>query len=257
MTLEMMIPGGMVLHGQAKADTPGLYIAMGDFAWFDGVDMRRDTSELPQAHGSFDVPGFLGSRTVPVKGFCVAESEEELEHVGNRLTGMLADGDSGTVQVKWNNETTWANVRLGAQTKFAPDRAALVGEFLLTFWAANPRKFGEAVVFPNEQYSLAQVHHRGNFPATPVLTISGSAPEGYTVWGPGGRRYVVTRALVAGAPHVVDMATGRLTIHGVRQARSTSLTQRWALPGGQQFEHSVVPVSGTASLTVTVPPTFI
>src|SRR5690606_12379510 len=191
-----MLPNGLVLHGQPEMPTVGFFVKKDGLNWFDSVDVRFDETHRPAAHGSFDVPVTLGSRLVQVDGYCFAESEAALEHMGNQLKGVLADGGKGRVQVQWNGSTTWADVRLGSQTKFSPNRHSLAGEFQFTFWAADPRKFGETRTFGPA--SSMVVYHSGNFPASPVLTVTGDSVGGYTIQGEGGRRYVVTKTLVPG-----------------------------------------------------------
>jgi len=234
MTLILSLPGGIEMFGQAKSTTPGAYIGEGDFAWFEGVDIRRDEEDLPQAHGSFDVPGYLTSRTFPVSGFFVAKSEAELEHFGNRITGVLAGGNAGRVQVKWNGDTTWADMRLGARTKFVPDRAALIGEFQITFWAADPRKYGDTSVFA----AGVAASHRGNFAATPVHTVSGVG-AGYTINGPSGKTFTVTKAVTSGHPHTIDMATGLLVVDGAVVVGQVTSADTWAVPPGGVVTHTL------------------
>jgi len=246
MTLMVTLPGGLVFYGQDKSTSTGFYLDEGEFAWFDGVDVRRDTTERPQAHGSFDTPGFLGSRTIPMKGICLASSTAELAHMGNQLKGVLAGGGSGRVQVVWNGETTWADVRLAAQTKFSPDPVNLVGDFQITFWAADPRKFGETRTFA----AGVAAYHFGNFAASPVHTITGVA-AGYTINGPGGKTFTVTEAVTSEVPHRIDMATGFLEVGGVVVVGKVTSADVWTVPGGGTVTHTLTGAGLTLSTAVT------
>src|SRR5690606_2498931 len=99
----------------------------------------------------------------------------------------------------------------------------------LTFWAADPRTFGESRTFgPVATATSVATYHYGNFPATPVFTVAGSSPGGYEVQGQGGRRYIVTRPLAHGDPHIIDLATGLLRVGGAVVYGGVSRADSWA-----------------------------
>src|SRR5690554_4546514 len=184
--------GQMVFHGFAD---DGFVLEPGGFkGWDDGVDVRRDMTDRPGAHGSFDVPGFLDSRVVALSGFCFADSEERLSWFRSQLTGLGANGDSFRVVVDHHGSTLWADARLASKPLFEADGGHASARFEIQFWFADPRKFGESRTFGPAASITA--HHYGNFPSAPVLTITGASASGYTITGPGGRQFVVTRALV-------------------------------------------------------------
>src|SRR5690606_35423009 len=155
--------------------------------------------ERPQAHGEFDVPVFRTSRIVSITGPCLADSAEKLDWYSNQLTGLLADGQAGRVVFDIPGGPRWGDARLFDVPDFEPvlwgERAA----WQLQLKFANPRLFGETRTFGPGASVTA--HHYGNFPATPVITVSGAAPGGYTLTGPDGKQFIVTRPLVAGTPH--------------------------------------------------------
>lgn len=217
--------------------------------WGDSVDVRREDVPRPMAHGSFDVPVYRGGRIVSASGLCRATSSEERAWFRSQLTGVLADGVSGQVIVEEDGQTLWANCRLAAGPKFSRFTFDKLARWQLQLWCADPRQFGEARTFAGG----APAFHYGNFPAPPVLTVSGSAAGGYTINGPSGKTFVVTKALVSGHPHTIDMATGRLTVDGVVQVGAVGRTQTWAIPPGQQ----VVMTSTAGTLTASVTDTFI
>lgn len=219
--------------------------------WDEGVPVRRDDTVRPSSHGSFDAPGFLTARVRSIAGNVIASSPGELEHMCLQLTGLLAEGGVGRVTAVSDHGTTWANVRLAGQTAIQEDAGGLEARFQVQFWSPDPRRYGDRRRVGPSASVLA--HHLGNFPAAPVLTVAGSSPSGYTVNGPGGRQYVVTRALVAGQPHTIDMSTGWLSVGGVVQVGAVGRAETWAVPPGVRTAMSVT--AGT--LTVDTLDTFI
>lgn len=242
----------LAFRGHRDAIRGGFYVDPDGFTgWDDGVDVRRELHAIPQGHGAYDLPGFLEPRVFGVAGKCYADSDQKLEWWRGALTGLFADGDSGRVVVENRGLTTWANARLATRTEFAKiPGGALMARYRIQFWAANPRKFGEARTFDGG----VPAYHYGNFTAAPVLMVSGASPSGYTINGPAGKQYVVTQALVSGHPHTIDMATGLLEVDGVVVFGGVSRADTWAIPAGAQV---TMTVSGSAVLSALVTDTYI
>ena len=220
--------------------------------WFEGVGYRAEQTDRPGAHGAFDVPTYAGSRVVTLSGSIIADSVERLDHMRARLTGLLSEGTRGRIEVDGAGGTTWADVRLTGQTSVSTETTDLEARFQVQFWAADPRRYG--VTRTAGEGSSAVVSHMGNFPAAPVLTVFGNSPGGYTLSGPGGRQFVVTRQLVGFAPHEVDMASGWLSVGGVVQTGAVGRADTWSVPPGQRVSMSV---SGGLSLTAKTLDTFV
>lgn len=215
-----------------------------------GVDVRRADVARPAAHGSFDLQGFLAPRSISLTGHLSAPSREALDHLATRVGGLLADGEPSRLVVFGPSGSRWCDVRLGAATQISLVDAT-TARFQLQLWAADPRMFGEVRDVPGGQVAVQY----GNFPARPQLIVSGSAGSGYTVTGPGGRRVVVTKALVSGQPHTIDFARGGLYVGGVRQLRAITVYEPWTVgPGLPGVSASV---NNGASLVQRVTDTFV
>ena len=168
----------------------------------------------------------------------------------------MTQGDSERVLVEYAGLTTWADARLGAKTQFTPAFAgAKTADFQLQLWCPNPRRFGGTNT-PDAGTTVTSLHY-GNFPATSVITVSGSMSSGYTINGPAGKVYTVTAAVVSGIPHVIDMATGLLMIDGVYVTGVVTQGDTWAVPPGMQVVQTLVPVSGTGTMSVATLDTYI
>lgn len=253
--LEVRI-GSVAFFGNVPPQGVGHMIDPDGFngAWTSGTDTRHDETPIPQGHGSFDVPVFLSSRVVPISGVTLADRPERLKWLGRQLTGLLADGSGSTIQVKHAGSTEWAPCRLGGKTQFKINGATETdAEFQIQVWCPSPLIYGVTRTFA----SGVAAYHRGNFPSTPYMQVAGSMPGGYTINGPAGKKYTVTAPVVSGTPHYIDMATGILRVGGYPLFGVVSQGDTWAIPPGQQTTMTLVPVSGSGTLTVSVVETYV
>lgn len=182
---------------------------------WEGVDVRREDAARPLAHGSFDTPGFLGSRVIPISGHVSTATPAALVHEMNRLTGLLSDGQAGRLSLEDDAETTWIDVRLGGATQVS-QLDETTAKFLVTLFAADPRRFGEPAMaggFPVGQL----VYHYGNHPAVLKPTVSGPVTAPYTI-AVGAKQFTVTQSLSAGQTHVIDTETATVLRNGVAQS---------------------------------------
>jgi hypothetical protein len=223
--------------------------------WNDGVEPRIQSIERAQAHGDFDVPQFLGARFVTLEGWIQAESEAKLSWYQGQLVGLLAE-NAQQIVVQQFGRTTWARGRLGAKPTFDPYGGEAFGDFQLMIKCPNPRKFGAMNLSQVSGGSVVSFHY-GNVKATSVLTVTGTATGGYTIYGPGGKTYTVTAAVTAGHPHSIDMATGLLMRDGVYVTGVVTAGGTWAVPPGTQVSQSITPIGGSLVLTALTPDTFI
>lgn len=240
--------GGIEFQGW-PADHHGDWFVLdsdGIRSFWGGVDVRREDIARPSAHGSFDLPGFLSPRVIPVSGNMSARTPEALEHMQARLSGLLADGSSARLTMDGPLGSRWADVRLASATQMTV-LDATTARFLVTFWAADPRTYGDARDVPGGSTAFQY----GNFKATPRLLI-GAGAGGYTVTGAGGRVVTVTTA-PTGA-HEIDFTTGGLYLGGVRQVGAISVYQPWTIPPG--LPGVTATITGARSLAQRVTDTF-
>lgn len=228
--------------------------------WDDGVDIRLPQEARPQAHGSFDLPGFQGSRSPSMSGHVLADSSAQLANLKDRFLGILNGGQSGRIQVSRPWGTTWADCRLGAQPRFTERGGRGVATFQMQLWCADPVKYGDVKEFPVPAgTSYVNLFHRGNTASLPTLVVAGSAPGGYEIQSSAGARYQVTRALVSGTPHTIDMRDGMLQVGGVYVAGIGVRADVWRIPPGSSATTiRVTPLtSGSPSATAYVTDSFI
>lgn len=239
------------------SDVTGLWVAPGGWnGWEDGGgEVRRESVPRPSSHGEFDLPVFQGSMVFSVDGHALARSPLELGHLRRQVTGLGASGSKFRVSVDLHGETLWVMARRGAKPTFKDSgiRSGLLrARFLLQFVASDPRKHGEKHEFPGGWPAI----NRGNFPADPVLIVTGVMPAGYSVHGPDGRVLTVSQPLAAGQSHRIDLRTGRVYRDGVLQV-GVRRGPVWSIPAASAVVHTLVPVSGSGSLIVRVTDTYI
>jgi hypothetical protein len=253
--------GGLSFHAhKSRAVRTGFFIGPDGFdGWDDGVDVRRDEILRAGAHGSFSAAGFRAARTVTLKGTCISQSAVETRSLGRRLTGLLAAGGPGRVQVDYGDgDVLFAEGFLTATPQFAVrGYDQTLADWQLQLWFPNPRKYGKLtdlrVTGPGE---AQPIYHRGNFLAAPKMIVRGSM-SGYRIEGPGST-YVVGRPVIDSAPHVIDNATGLLTIGGIVQFGAITSGTGWVIaPGTQPVTHKLVPLSGTGTLETRIRDTYI
>lgn len=215
----------------------------------DGVEMDRERIKRPGAHGAFTLPGYLEERESSWWGLLLTDTAEEQEHELRSLSGLLAGGGTDRLHVDGAG-VLWLDVA----RRDAPEKQILVPGRVASYRfhavAADPRMFGETRTVA----AGVPAFNFGNFPARPELVVSGGSAGGYTVTGPGGRRVVVVKPLVVGAPHTIDFARGGLYVGGVRQLRAITVYEPWeVVPGGS----AVATVSNGVQLAMKVTDTFV
>jgi hypothetical protein len=245
--------GGIVFEG-APADPEQAFVIDPDgwAGWDEGVAMRREEVVRPSSHGSFDTPGYLTPRVTTISGWMVAPTAGDLATMRKQLTGLLADGSSGTLTVETAEGETTASVRLAGQTAVKVSGSEREARFQIQFWSPDPRRYGVTHTY-GPGSSVSTVEHDGNFPAVAELTVAGSSGGGYTVTGPDSRLITVTTPLVTGHPHTIDMRTGSLVVDGVRVVGGFSVYQPWSVPAGATVTVSV----SAGTVTVQVRDTFV
>lgn len=236
--------GGLTFMGDG---TNATYTVAALPGWLDGVGTRRDSIPRPSAHGDFDVPTYLSGRVVSIVGMVHAGSVSAYEAAIADLTGLLADGSSGEMSVAQASGTLTAMVRRDGEPDIQHVVYGQTARFRVQFWAADPRRYGVTHTY-GPLSTVTGVSQDGNFPASPVLTVSGSSGGGYTVTGPGSRLITVTEPLVTGFPHTLVLASGALMVDAARVLGGVSVYEPWTVPPGVSVTVSVS--AGTVAVEV-------
>lgn len=234
----------------------GFFISPDGFeGWTDAPNTRSQETELPSEHGSYDSVEFYEARVVTVSGSCLARSEGELGQLRNELMAVL----QGRVRLDGNyqGERTFAHGRRFGTPRFQTVIPGRRARYQFAVRCADPRRYGDRVPLAVTGPNVSQViYHRGNFPAPLQMLVRGTMP-GYRVEGPG-YTFAVGQAVTADRPHLLDTATGHLSINGEVQLGAVTSGTGWVIaPGTMPVTHKLVPVSGTGTLETIIRDTYI
>ncbi|GGD33060.1 hypothetical protein GCM10010915_11800 [Microbacterium faecale] len=219
-----------------------------DFTGFlDGVTAEWD--EYPRDRvGVYDSPARFPARLPHMSGFISAHTHSTLESHRRHLLGLYA-GEKRQARVNVGHD--WFNLDIEVRNiafdtvGFAPEAT-----WSVDLRCADPRKRGELRRYTG---SSVNVFHRGRFDAYPTVTVkASSAMSGYTISGPGGRGFIVTRSLPAGSTDRIDFETGWVYRNGNLLEKATTRRETWPVPPGTGITMDFSPASGNGQMTVAV-----
>jgi len=213
-------------------------------AWFGAAGIRREETQRPAAHGSFDSRGYRGAKVPFIRGSILASSDATFHRMRQQLEGLLADGSMARMSVQDNQgHVTWQDVRLAQPAVVTPHPNDPSGEYQIGFWAPRAEIYGEERV---KTGASAGLFHRGTIPA-PLKVRIGSGATSYTISSPLGTFEV------AGAPsggvHEVDLRTARVKRNGVLLTGVVARAETWDVPRGLPITHTISAGSGVEWIT--------
>ncbi|MEQ6899287.1 hypothetical protein [Microbacterium sp. KR10-403] len=219
--------------------------------WTDAPDVDMEKLARPTSHGQFLAPAYARARDVQMSGFHVADSVTSMEYESAALRGLFARVVRLTIEEP--RGTFWVDGTVDVAT-YANRGFASEGDWLVNVHCVDPRKYGELRTFTG---TTVQVFQYGNFPASPVIEVTGSMPSGYMVASQG-RQFVVNQALSSGQTHRIDLARGWLYRGSTLQSGAVDVAESFTVPGGEKPVSVVLtPVSGSGQMTVKVTDTYI
>lgn len=93
--------------------------------WEDGGgDVRRESVERPASIGEFDLPVYEGPLVFSMEGHALAQSEQQLAVLRDRVTGVGYGGRRFKVAVGLQGRELWTWVRRGSKADVSGHRAA-------------------------------------------------------------------------------------------------------------------------------------
>ncbi len=251
---------GLEFYGGDGED--GFYLdSEGLVGWYDGVDNRAERAQREDAHGDYDVPAYLDARLVVVRGLCLADDERRLDWYARRLTGLLAGGATGPITVDHAGAVLSATGRRSGKPDFRILMPGKIARYEFQLLCPDPRQYGEARrTQPIAPAVDAPVSHWGNFAASPLIEVysTGGMPGGYSIVGPGGRRFTVALSGSSAFRHFIDMGTGQLLSESMQPLYGlTTRADTWAIPAGDAVVHRLEPVGGSGRMVVEVRDTYV
>jgi hypothetical protein len=209
--------GNVVFHGHT---TSGFLIGPGGFVGWEGSSAtKREAVERQGAHGAFATPAFKTARLVSIAGTALADSEEELEHMEEVLSGIGQSRQQIVVQT--SSRRRWAYGSVEGEIKFDRIGGASEADYRFSLFLPDPFKYGETRETLSQGDSvthgnIAVASHDGNTVAFPRFTVtptSNIGASGYQIKGEG-KTFEVPGPLNVGQVDEVDFNTGTVRRDG-------------------------------------------
>ncbi|QNV40671.1 hypothetical protein IDM48_04515 [Rothia amarae] len=249
--------------------------------FYGGVGVKDDGSQRTLGHGFFAVPSLRTGRELTLSGTLVFDTEQNRLLADRFLSGVLWDGEFGTLTVTTDDLTLTSTVKLGGEIKhsylgmtalevqipltapdpflYAPARVAQV----------FPAGFGQGLVYPlfttkrnqdgvpvldwGKSAPIASaLPNEGNADAFPVITVRGDFPAGFSLtWN--GRSITYPSTVAASTPVVVDSKTGSVLVGGMDQTYKLTSRDWFTVPAGSSFQPRITalaPSNGWADVSL-------
>lgn len=249
--------GPIEYRGGEFTHTPGWYVEEVE-GLNDGASASPDEVPRDRGEGQHDLPNRLeDARSIMLRGFAYAGSMWELGRMRRQHGALLAMPEQfDTFTWLEFGDTYRTDVRRGPSWRFDRDGDTGFANFTHRFRAPSQIFYGTE---PDRSTGTdVYVTNHGTIPAAPVITVTGTMPGGYTIYGPNGRVYQVTAALNAGDVDLIDMSDGVLRRNGVVMGGVYgSRVDVWTIGAGARQNQALLPASGGSGLmTVEVFPAF-
>lgn len=206
---ELVTLDGFSLTGVTR---DGIWKRLGEIeGWWDSPPPRRHKAQRTRGDGSFRTPIEYDNRLITYNGRVISKNHDYLHQAGGILSALGHRGDVKFL-VRGHGPTQWATVDPRGSVKVSYDTDTYLS-FQIPLEAIDPFKYGESYTVAGSSSTPAELYHRGTVPAWPVVTVTGTAPGGYTL-SLNGKSIVVTRGLTSGSPHTIDFRTGILRVGG-------------------------------------------
>ena len=221
--------------------------------WFGGVGVSGDMPQRALGHGLFPRTALRTGRDLTLSGSLFFRKEEWRDLADRYVSGILWDGQFGTLTYTVDGLELSTRVRLDGEVKhttkgfqwidlevplmapdpflYAPPVTAQVsppGAGVGFSWA-NGVFPGGGVEWREGRNTAARIANEGNADAYPTVTVRGSWPNGFRLTD--GRHAVeYPHAVYDQSPVTVNMRTGSVTVRGADQTHRLTKRQWFKVP---------------------------
>lgn len=251
MPTKQVMLGNQILHGSTRE---GEWVTEKITNWYEPPASRGNEEERPLADGDYDAEMFYSKRLPTIDGILFHKGRGDAIQALERLAAK-ASLSAQALTVTDFGLSRFANVKsLGLDYTPVTTRAI---RWQIRLKANDPYKYGEKKSFSAAVGTPFDVYQRGTVPAWPLITVTGSMPNGYEI-SLGTQLIQVTRAVTSGSPHTIDTRTGILRVNGAVVAGALGITELFRVqPGLPQSVYALAPFTGTGTVKFDVTDTYI
>jgi len=221
--------------------------------WFGGVGVSGDMPQRTLGHGLFPRTALRTGRDLTLSGSLFFRKEEWRDLADRYVSGILWDGQFGTLTYTVDGLELSTRVRLDGEVKHATKGFEWI-DFEVPLSAPDPFLYAPPVtaqvsppgagvgfswangVFPGGgvewregRNTAARIVNEGNAEAYPTVTVRGSWPNGFRLTD--GRHAVeYPHAVFDQSPVTVNMRAGSVTVRGADQTHRLPKRQWFTVP---------------------------
>ncbi|WP_147406031.1 phage tail family protein [Kocuria tytonis] len=221
--------------------------------WFGGVGVSGDMPQRTLGHGLFPRTALRTGRDLTLSGSLFFRKEQWRDLADRYVSGILWDGQFGTLTYTVDGLELSTRVRLDGEVKHATKGFEWI-DFEVPLTAPDPFLYAPPVtaqvsppgagvgfswangVFPGGgvewregRNTAARIVNEGNADAYPTVTVRGSWPNGFRLTD--GRHSVeYPHAVFDQSPVTVDMRAGSVTVRGADQTHRLTRRQWFTVP---------------------------
>lgn len=273
--------GLAITFSNVERPGPAEHILTGLDGWYGGVSVEGESTPRPLGHGAFPLTARRGPRALTLRATMVHDSEASRTVTDRVLSGVLWDGEYGSLTVNVGGLELTADVRLDGDIRHAylGGHASTVEIPLLApdpFLVGPPASYrvypggiGEGLEFnafadagiltygDSVPTSKVLIRNAGNAQAWPLVVVTGDFPGGFALTAEG-RTVAFNAPTWKASPVLVDMAGGSVTVNGSDQTFACTRREWWSIPARGAVQPRITALTpGTGSAEVIARDTYI
>lgn len=249
---ELVTLGGVPLTGIQRE---GSWKRLGEIeGWWDTPQPKRSRIERDNADGEFSTPIFYEPRLITYNGR-VSSLNHGYLHEAQQQIASLAFRGGAQFMVSGHGPAQWASVDPRGPISCTLETDTYL-RFQIPLEAVDPFKYGATEPFTVSSGGASYVHHMGTVEAWPVVTVTGSMSDGYTL-SYRSQTVSVPMGIPSGVTHLIDFKNRRLYVNGEVFFGAFGSSGFRPVPPGPRTAFGLSCPSGSGTAVVSVTDTYI